>query len=68
MEESEAISKPPCKLVGRDGNVFVIIAAVCACLKKHDMPERAAAFREHAKHCASYDEVLRLTFNYVEPH
>lgn len=56
------MSKPVCKLVGTDGNVFSIIANVSKCLDK----EKAHEFENKAIACDSYDEVLRLVMEYVE--
>ena len=56
------MSKPVCKLVGTDGNVFAIIANVSKCLDK----EQAHEFENRAFACDSYDEVLRLVMEYVE--
>lgn len=61
--------KPRCKLVGVDGNVFSIIAAVRNCLKEAGHPERAAEFVSRAMSGQySYDEILgSLVHEYVEP-
>lgn len=59
-------SKPPCKLVGTDGNVFAIIGAVCKTLRRAEQGEKAKEFQEKAFACRSYDEVLQLCFEYVE--
>lgn len=56
------MSKPTCKLLGTDGNVFAIIANVSKCLDK----EQAHEFENKAIACDSYDEVLRLVMEYVE--
>lgn len=59
--------KPPCKLVGRDGNVFNVIALVKRALRGAGQPERATEFVQRAFAAKSYDEVLALTFEYVDP-
>lgn len=59
------MSKPKCKLVGTDGNVFSIIAKVSATLKKAGQPEKAKEFEEKAYKSESYNEVLNLTHEYV---
>lgn len=58
--------KPECKLVGTDGNVFAIIGAVSAALKKAGQRVQAKEFTEKAFKAGSYDEVLVLTMDYVE--
>ena len=58
--------KPPCKLIGENGNVFNIIARVSRTLKDYDMPEQAKEFQHKAMNeCKSYDEVLQLVMDYV---
>jgi hypothetical protein len=59
--------KPACPLVGTDGNVFAIIGRVRRCLELSGQPERATEFVERATSAASYDAVLQLTFEYVDP-
>ena len=59
-------NKPECKLVGTDGNVFAVIGAVCASLRRSGSPDKADKFRMKATSCNSYDEVLRLVHEYVE--
>jgi len=61
-------NKPKCKLVGEDENVFAIIGAVKSALKKAGMPDKAQEFQEKAVSSESYDAVLALTFDYVEPY
>ena len=56
------MSKPTCKLVGTDGNVFAIIANVSECLNK----AQAHEFENRAIACDSYDEVLRVVMEYAE--
>ena len=57
--------KPPCKLIGEDGNVFNIIGKVCSTLKQYGMTDQAEEFKIKAFACHSYDEVLRLVMDYV---
>jgi hypothetical protein len=45
------MTKPNCKLVGTDGNVFAIIGTVSRTLKRAGQP---------------YDDVLALCWEYVE--
>lgn len=54
------------KLVGEDGNVFNVIGRVSRGLKKAGLEDEARQFQQEALQCASYDEVLRLVFEYVE--
>ena len=60
------MDKPVCKLTGVDGNVFVIIGKVSGTLRRAGLPDQAKEFAEKAMGSGSYDEVLRLCFEYVE--
>ena len=64
----EPLEKPRCQLVGTDGNVFAIIGAVSKTLKRAGLPERAKEFTERATSAKSYDEVLQMLHDYVEPY
>ncbi len=58
--------KPPCKLIGKDGNVFTIIGRVQNALNKVGQADKAIEFRMRAFSSESYDEVLRLCDEFVE--
>lgn len=58
--------KPPCKLIGEDGNVFNIIGIVCKTLKRQGLQEQAEEFKSRALASKSYYEVLNLVSEYVE--
>ena len=60
------MSKPVCKLVGTDGNVFSIIGKVSNTLKKAGLPEQAKEFTGKAFSSGSYDDVLALTMECVD--
>ncbi len=62
-----APEKPLCRLVGTDGNVFSIIGHVQRALRDAGQAERASEFGRRAFAARSYDEVLALTFEFVEP-
>ena len=53
--------------IGTDGNVFAIIGAVSRALRRDGQRERATEWAQRAMTCESYDAVLALTFEYVEP-
>ena len=59
--------KPECELIGTDGNVFAIIGKVSHTLKRAGQREQAQEFTDKAMKCGSYDEVLQLLMEYVEP-
>lgn len=58
--------KPKCKLVGQDGNVFNVIGLVAKSLRKAGQTQQEKEFTRKAFTCKSYDEVLRLAFEYVD--
>ena len=58
--------KPPCKLTGTDGNVFSIIGQVRRVLIRAGQCAGAREFCQRSFAANSYDEVLRLCFDYVE--
>ena len=59
-------TKPICKLVGTDGNVFSIIGTVSRTLKRAGLTNQAAAFTKKAFESSDYNAVLRLCGQYVE--
>jgi len=59
-------NKPTCKLIGEDGNVFLIIGRVQSALRRAGQRENADKFLEDATNSHSYDEVLQLAMKYVE--
>ena len=60
------MSKPRCKLSGKDGNVFFIMGLVAKTLKQAKQKELAEEFLAKAQKCRNYDEVIALTFDYVD--
>lgn len=60
------MNKPTVQLSGTDGNVFAIIGTMSRQLEKAWQPEQAKEFTQKAMNCGSYDEVLRLCFDYAE--
>ena len=63
-------SKPICKLVGEDGNVFNLIALVRQTLKKHQMYQQLKDFDNDLnviqRSGGSYEDELALFMEYVE--
>ena len=58
--------RPPCKLIGTDGNVYSIIGRVKRALEQDGQQDRAREFVERAFGSKSYDAVLALCLEYVE--
>lgn len=59
-------TKPKCKLVGLDGNVFNLIGAVSKALRKAGLPEEAKKFQAEVMHSSCYGEALSTTMKYIE--
>lgn len=62
-------NKPKCKLIGVDGNVFILIGIVFDRLACHHKDKKKVAKEFMARalnECANYDQVLRLISTYVE--
>ena len=60
------MSKPTCKLIGEDGNIFNVIGLVSRSLKKAGMKDKSEEFTKKAFASHSYDEVLALATKYVK--
>ena len=60
------MDKPTVKLIGEDGNVFLIIGRVAQALKRAGQADKAKEFQTKAMSSGSYDEVLALLSDYVE--
>ena len=58
--------KPRCTLVGKDGNVFNVIAIVRRALIDAGEYDLASEFMQRAANARSYDEVLGLCSEYVD--
>ena len=58
--------KPKCKLIGTDGNVFVLAGKVSKALRDAGQPDKAQEFEGKLFKCCSYDDALNLMQEYVE--
>lgn len=58
--------KPECKLIGEDGNAFIVIGRVKETLVRSGKPKLAKEFTQKAIRSHSYDAVLALASDYVE--
>jgi hypothetical protein len=63
MPKAEGVT---CKLIGMDGNVFNIISIVVREMKRSGFVELAKEYQDACFKAHSYDEVLRITMEYVE--
>jgi hypothetical protein len=60
--------KPKVKLVGTDGNVFVLLGKCTQALKRAGQPEAAKELLKKVTSSGSYDEALALMCEYVDAH
>ena len=60
------MTKPRCKLVGTNGNVFALVGKVTLALKKADQHDKVREFRSRLIKCGSYDNALALMQEYVD--
>lgn len=62
--------KPPCKLIGQNGNVFNLIAITRKTLKDHglhrELEQFDQRFKEIKENHGNYDDVLNLISEFVE--
>ncbi len=66
LEPLQEHEKPTLVIEEVDANVFAIIGAVSKALKRAGYSEYANEFRTLAMQSGSYDEVLQLTFRYID--
>ncbi|SKC57864.1 hypothetical protein [Maledivibacter halophilus] len=60
------MSKPKCKLIGEDGNVFSLMAIASKTLKEAKMKDKADEMVEKVMASGSYLEALAVISAYVE--
>lgn len=65
MESMKTKTDVNVKLVGQDGNVFLIIGKVSKALKKAGFQELADEYLNRTMSADSYDHVLQITMEYV---
>ena len=63
----EEQQKPPCPLIGADGNVFSLIGLATRTLKDNGMADAAKEMRTRIMDSGSYDMALGIIMEYVEP-
>jgi len=60
------MSKPLCRLIGEDGNVFVLTSIVAKVLKKNNLHEQVKEMTDRILNCGSYNDALNIISDYVE--
>ena len=63
MNKQTEATKPTCKLIGADGNVFNLIGLAVRALKKAD---KASEMSKKCFSSGSYSEVLKIIGEYVD--
>jgi hypothetical protein len=60
------MSKPVCKLIGTDGNVFSLVGKASAVLRKAGQQQQVKELREKIFACGSYNQALQILMEYVD--
>lgn len=60
------MNKPKCKLTGKDGNIFSLLAEANHVLLKAGMEKETKGMQKKVYGCASYREALMVIGEYVE--
>lgn len=58
--------KPEARLIGRDSNIFNLVALASRALKKAGQPEHARTMHERVMQAESYGAALAIIAEYVE--
>ena len=58
-------TKPDCKLIGEDGNIYNLMGLAARTLRKNGLTEQATERTERITACGSYDEALGIIGEYV---
>lgn len=58
-------TKPDCKLIGEDGNIYNLMGLAARTLRKNGLTEQATEMTERITACGSYDEALGIIGEYV---
>ncbi len=59
-------TKPRCKLVGEDGNIFAVLGRVRRALRESGQPEQADEVTDRVTQAGSYEEALQIIMGYVD--
>ena len=60
------MNKPKCKLTGKDGNIFSLLAEANHVLLKAGMEKEAKGMQKKVYGCVSFSEALMVIGSYVE--
>ena len=59
-------TKPKCKLIGKDGNIFNLVGIASRTLRENGLRDQASDMEERVFNSESYDEALSIIMDYVE--
>lgn len=65
-EETPSVTKPKCKLIGEDGNIFNLIGIASRTLRYAGLEEKAKEMGTKVLRSSSYSEALSIISEYVE--
>ncbi|MGI6449026.1 MAG: hypothetical protein ACOX3R_01655 [Desulfitobacteriia bacterium] len=60
------MTKPKCKLIGMDGNIFNLMGIASRTLEAAGLKQQANEMVDRITKSHSYDEALRIIMEYVE--
>lgn len=60
------MTKPKCKLIGEDGNIFNLMGIASRILKRAGLEEEAKEMVNRIFKSESYDKALQIIMDYVE--
>ena len=62
------MSKPTCKLIGENGNIFNLMGIASRALKENGLPDQVEEMRKRIMggEAGNYDEALLIIMEYVE--
>lgn len=63
---TEQVVKPQAKVIGEDGNVFVLMGICSKALKRANQADKAKEMSEKIFNAGDYDESLRIMGEYCE--
>ena len=66
MTDTKPNEKPECPLIGKDGNIFNLIAIAQQTLRRAGLREQAAEMQTRVSSAKSYDEALAIISDYVD--
>lgn len=66
MKSNEQVTKPVCKLIGADNNIFNLIGLATRSLSRAGMRDKVKPMTERCFNARSYDEALSIIMDYVE--